>query len=142
MRLTGRSAALLLLLLLLVFSLEAAAQDGRVDVTLVHTGTDSLGKRLALSLRTELAASKRINLVKTSDERIGVYLATMATGHSTVYSATWTLGGMADDGYLTSRVGICHVDAIRACARSLLAETDRHATELYSVHHQLPAAAR
>ena len=136
MRLTVRCAVLLLLLL---SGVRASAQAGRVDVTLIHTGTDSVGNRLALSLRNELTASKRINLVKTSDERIGVYLATMAIGHSTIYSATWTLGGMADDGYLTSRVGICHVDAIRACARSLLAETDRHATELYSVHHQLPA---
>jgi hypothetical protein len=137
MRFTVRTAATLLLLLT---GLGALAQDGRVDVTLTHMGTDNLGKRLALALRNQLATSKRINLVKTSDERIGVYLATMANGQSTVYSATWTLGGMADDGYLTSRVGICRADAIWACARTLLAETDKHANVLYSVHHQVPAA--
>lgn len=137
MRYTGRLAATLLLVL---GASMTRADDGRVDVTLTHTGSDVMGKRLALSLRNELIQSKRMNLVKTSDERIGVYLATMASRGGTVYSATWTLGGMADDGYLTSRVGICEPTSIKTCARNLLAETDKHASVLYSVRHQaLPA---
>lgn len=105
----------------------SAAEDGRVDVTVSHTGTDSLGKRLAASLATELRASKRLRVVPSSDERIGLYLATMHRDGATIYSATWTFGGMADDGYLTSSVGACEADAIRSCVRRLAAETDRHA---------------
>lgn len=111
----------------------AAAEDGRVDVTISHTGTDGLGRRLAASLATELGASKRLKLVKESHERIGLYLATMHHDGTTIYSATWTFGGMADDGYLTSKVGSCEADAIRSCARRLLAETDKHAGVLAGV---------
>jgi len=110
-----------------------AADDGRLDVTISHSGSDGLGKRLAATLAGELGASRRLKLVKASNERIGLYLATMARGDSTIYSATWTFGGMADDGYLTSRVGACQAQALRACARSLLAETDKHAGVLASV---------
>jgi hypothetical protein len=111
----------------------AGAQTARVDVTLTHTGTDLAGKRLAAVLAGDLITNKRMTLVKTSDLRIGVYLATMARGDSTIYSATWTLGGMNDDGYLTSKVGVCANDNIRGCARSLLAETDKHASVLWSM---------
>lgn len=104
-----------------------AAGDGRVDVTITHAGTDALGKRLAASLASELGASKRLRVVPSSGERIGLYLATMHRDGATIYSATWTFGGMADDGYLTSSVGACQADAIRACARRLAAETDKHA---------------
>ncbi|NKE66665.1 hypothetical protein RAMLITH_12600 [Ramlibacter sp. RBP-2] len=110
-----------------------AAGDGRVDVTISHTGTDGLGKRLAASLATELGASRRLKLVKESHERIGLYLATMHHEGTTIYSATWTFGGIADDGYLTSKVGACDADAIRACVRRLLAETDKHAGVLAAV---------
>lgn len=104
-----------------------AAEDGRVDVTITHAGNDRLGKRLAASLAAELGSSKRLHLVPASDERIGLYLATMHRDGATVYSATWTFGGMADDGYLTSSVGVCEAEAIRSCARRLAAETDKHA---------------
>lgn len=110
-----------------VLQSASAAEDGRLDVTITHAGTDGLGKRLAASLATQLGASKRLKLVKESQERIGVYLATMQHDGSTIYSATWTFGGMADDGYLTSKVGACEADAIWSCARRLLAETDKHA---------------
>lgn len=110
-----------------------AAGDGRVDVTISHAGTDGLGKRLAASLATQLGDSKRLKLVKESNERIGLYLATMHRDGATIYSATWTFGGLADDGYLTSKVGACEADAIRACARRLAAETDRHAGVLADV---------
>jgi hypothetical protein len=134
MRFMVRSAATLLLLSASI----AMAQDARVDVTLVHTGTDALGRRLASSLRGELLLNKRINLVKTSEDRIGVYLVTMATEGATIYSATWTLGGMLDDGYLTSRVGLCEEEEIRSCVRNLVTETNKHASVLYSVRHQHP----
>lgn len=131
-----RTAALLLLLF---FALATRAQEGRVDVTLSHAGTDAVGKRLALTLRNELAASKKLSLVNQSRERIGVYLVTMAGAGGTIYSATWTLGGMTDDGYLTSKVGVCAGNGVRACARSLLADTDQHASVLYGVQHQRSA---
>lgn len=124
------------LALLLLLTLAAHAQDGRVDVTLSHAGADGVGKRLALVLRNELAASKKLRLVDQSRERIGVYLVTMAGAGGTIYSATWTLGGMADDGYLTSKVGVCTGTALRSCARGLLSETHQHATVLYGVQHQ------
>jgi hypothetical protein len=108
----------------------AAAEDGRVDVTVTHAGTDGLGKRLATLLATELGSSKRLRVVPVSRERIGLYLATMHRDGATIYSATWTFGGMADDGYLTSKVGACEADAIRACARRLAADTDKHAAVL------------
>lgn len=114
-------------LVLSVVPAATAAEDGRMDVTVTHTGTDGLGKRLAASLAAELGSSKRLHLVPLSDERIGLYLATMYRDGATIYSATWTFGGMADDGYFTSKVGACEADAIRACARRLAAETDRHA---------------
>lgn len=107
-----------------------AAEDGRVDVSVIHTGTDGAGKRLAAALAAELRSSKRLNLVGASDERIGLYLATMPRDGATIYSATWTFGGMADDGYFTSTVGACEADAIRSCARRLAAETDRHGSVL------------
>ncbi len=114
-------------LALCVAAAASAAGDGRVDVTIAHAGTDALGKRLAASLATELGASRRLRVVPSSDERIGLYLATMHRDGATIYSATWTFGGMADDGYLTSSVGACAADAIRSCARRLAAETDKHA---------------
>lgn len=110
-----------------VLHAAAAAEDGRVDVTVTHAGTDGLGKRLATVLAAELASSKRLRVVPVSNERIGLYLSTMHLEGATIYSATWTFGGMADDGYLTSKVGACEADAIRACARRLAAETDKHA---------------
>lgn len=111
----------------------AAAQDMRVDVTLSHSGTDLAGKRLAKALATTLAASTQMKLVKTSDLRLGLYLATMPRGDNTVYSATWTIGGMGDDGYLTSKVGVCDNENIRGCARGLAAETARHANVLWAM---------
>jgi len=120
-------------LALLAGQAARAADDGRLDVTVSHTGTDWLGKRLAASLASELGASRRLRLVKASSERIGLYLVTMGRGESTIYSATWTFGGMADDGYLTSRVGACQAEAIRTCARNLVAETDKHAGVLAGV---------
>lgn len=124
MRSVPVAAAVLLLPLL---AAAAAAQEARVDVVLNHTGNDALGKRLATALARELGAGKRLQLVKDSPERIGVYLTTMGHGESTIYAATWTFGDIADEGYLTSKVGACEPEAIRACARSLLAETDKHA---------------
>lgn len=120
---------------LVLFAGQAAraADDGRLDVTVSHSGTDWLGKRLAAALAGELGASRRLKLVKASNERIGLYLVTMGRGDSTIYSATWTFGGMADDGYLTSRVGACQAESIRSCARALLAETDKHAGVLAGV---------
>jgi len=118
----------------------AAAQDRRVDVTLNHTGSDLAGKRLAAVLAGELITSKKMTLVKTSDLRVGLYLATMARGGSTIYSATWTIGGMNDDGYLTSKVGVCNNENIRGCARGLLAETDKHANVLASMKARQAAA--
>ncbi len=114
-------------LALSVLPAAAAAEDGRVDVTVTHAGTDGLGKRLATVLAAELGASRRLRVVPASGERIGLYLATMHRDGATVYSATWTFGGLADEGYLTSKVGACEADAIRACARRLAAETDKHA---------------
>ena len=114
-------------LILSVLQAATAAEDGRVDVAITHAGTDALGKRLAASLATELGANKRLQLVPGSNERIGFYLATMYRDGATIYSATWTFGGMADDGYLTSKVGACEADAIRSCARRLAAETAGHA---------------
>lgn len=122
--------------LLLLAGLAAQAADGRVDVTLSHAGSDAAGRRLALTLRSELASHKKLNLVNQSRERIGVYLVTMAGAGGTIYSATWTLGGMTDDGYLTSKVGVCASTALRGCARSLVAETAEHASVLYGVQHQ------
>lgn len=121
------------LVLLLAPWPATAAEEGRVDVTISHTGTDGLGKRLAASLAAQLGASKRLKLVKDSPERIGLYLATMHHDGTTIYSATWTFGGVADDGYLTSKVGACAAEAIRSCARRLLAETDKHAGVLAGV---------
>ena len=133
MQFIGRVAATLSLCL---FAATVWSQTAKVDVTFSHVGADAWGKRLAAVFRNELMASKRMRLVTTSSDRIGVYLVTTANGTGTAYSATWTLGGMTDDGYLTSKVGLCANDAIRACVRSLLAETDKHAMVLYSVRHQ------
>jgi hypothetical protein len=136
MRSIGRAAAALFLFVLAA----AAAQDGRVDVTVSHTGSDGVGKRLAAAFRGELQHNKRLRLVGVSEERIGVYLVTMARGDdATIYSATWTLGGMVDDGYLTSKVGTCDNDSVRSCVRSLAAETYKHASVLYSIRNQQPA---
>jgi len=133
MRSIGRAAALFLF----VLAAAAAAQDPRVDVTVSHTGTDGVGRRLAAAFRAELQLNKRLRLVGVSDERIGVYLVTMGRGDdATIYSATWTLGGMVDDGYLTSKVGTCDSDSVRSCVRSLAAETYKHASVLYSVRNQ------
>jgi hypothetical protein len=127
-------------LFLFVLASATAAQDGRVDVTVSHNGTDGVGRRLAASLRNELQLDKRIRVVAVSDERIGVYLVTMGRGDDgTIYSATWPLGGMVDDGYLTSKVGTCDSDRVRSCVRSLAAETHKHASVLYSIRNQQPA---
>ncbi|HWI82496.1 hypothetical protein [Ramlibacter sp.] len=120
-------------LLLAALAGAALADEARVDVTLNHSGSDALGKRLAIALAGEIGGSRRLQLVKTSEQRVGIYLATMARDGATVYAATWTLGGMADDGYLTSKVGACEAQALRACARSLFAETDKHAAVLARV---------
>ncbi len=128
-----RTAALLLLLF---FALATHGEEARVEVTLSHAGTDAVGKRLASTFRNELAASRKLSLVNQSRERIGIYLVTMAGGGGTIYSVTWTLGGMTDDGYLTSKVGVCAGTAVRACARSLLVDTDQHASVLYGIQHQ------
>jgi len=122
-----------LALVLAAFAGGAAAQDVRIDVTLSHTGSDRAGKRLVAVLASTFAASKQMKLVQTSDLRLGLYLATMPRGDSTIYAATWTIGGMNDDGYLTSRVGVCDNDSIRACARAIAAETARHASVLWAM---------
>jgi hypothetical protein len=137
MQIIGRVVATLSLCLL---AATAWSQSAKVDVTFSHVGADAWGKRLAAAFRNELMASKRMRLVSTSSDRIGIYLVTTATGNGTAYSATWTLGGMTDDGYLTSKVGLCASEAIRPCVRSLLAETDKHAMVLYSVRHQATPA--
>jgi hypothetical protein len=122
------------LVLAFIASVAAAAgPDARVDVTVSHTGRDAAGKRLAAVLASTVAASSQMKLVTSSDLRLGLYLVTMPRGDSTVYAATWTIGGMADDGYLTSRVGVCDNDNIRGCARSLAAETARHAGVLWAM---------
>jgi hypothetical protein len=130
-----------LLLLTVAFPALCLAHEGRIDVTLSHTGPDFVGRRLALSIRNELALSKLMTLVKASDDRIGIYLVTMGRGGDkpgTLYSVTWTLGGMTDDGYLTSRVGTCDAGSVRACARRLVAETDTHARVLFTIRHDHP----
>jgi hypothetical protein len=142
MGIAGRCIAKLLLPLF-VFPALSHAHEGRIAVTLAHTGADSAGKRLAQSIRSELALSKLMTLVKASDDRIGVYLVTMRRGGEspgTIYSVTWTLGGMTDDGYLTSRVGSCDAGSVRACARRLVAETDTHARVLFTIRHNHPPA--
>jgi len=96
MRFPGRLAATLSLALLAVPALSA---DPKVDVTVSHVGTDGAGRRLAAALRYELGLSKRMRLVTSSNDRVGVYLVTMAGENGTIYSATWTLGGIIDDGY-------------------------------------------
>lgn len=134
-------AATALSLMLAALAAGAAAQDARVDVTLTHLGTDAAGRRLAAALASTFSASTQMKLVKTSDLRVGLYLATMPRGDSTIYSATWTIGGMNDDGYLTSRVGVCSNDAIRWCARGIAAETARHASVLWAMRRGTSAAA-
>lgn len=126
-------AARALALVLATAAAGVAAQDVRVDVTLSHIGNDYAGKRLVAAVASNFAGSTEMKLVKTSDLRIGVYLATMPRGDSTIYSATWTIGGMNDDGYLTSKVGVCANDAIRSCARGIAAETARHASVLWAM---------
>lgn len=126
-------AARAIALVLATTAAAAAAQDARVDVTLSHIGNDSGGRRLVAAVASNFAASTEMKLVKSSDLRLGVYLATMPRGDSTIYSATWTIGGMNDDGYLTSKVGVCANDAIRSCARGIAAETARHASVLWTM---------
>lgn len=142
MGIAGRCIAKLLLPMFM-FPALSHAHEGQIDVTLTHTGPDAGGRRLAQSIRSELAQSKLMTLVKASDDRIGVYLVTMWRGGDnpvTIYSVTWTLGGMTDDGYLTSRVGTCEANGVRACARRLVAETDTHARVLFTIRHDHPPA--
>jgi hypothetical protein len=129
-----------LVLALLATAAAAAEPDGRVDVTVSHTCRDAAGRRLAAALASTVAASSQMKLVKRSDLRLGVYLVTMPRGESTIYAATWTIGGMADDGYLTSKVGVCDNDNIRACARGLASETAHHANVLWAMNPQHAAA--
>jgi hypothetical protein len=130
-----------LVLAAIALGATAAAPDARIDVTLNHTGNDAAGKRLAAAVANSVSVSTQMKLVKSSDLRIGLYLATMPRGGSTIYSATWTIGGMVDDGYLTSRVGVCDNEAIRSCARGIAAETARHAGVLWAMKSH-PAPAR
>jgi hypothetical protein len=135
-RIVTRVAALMLAVLGATGA--AAAPDTRIDVTLSHTGNDAAGKRLAAAVASTFSASTQMKLVNASDLRIGLYLATMPRGDSTIYSATWTIGGMGDDGYLTSKVGVCDNDNIHGCARGIAAETARHASVLSAM--KLPGA--
>jgi hypothetical protein len=134
MRTFASRAAPLVLAVVATATAAAAAPDGRIDVTVSHTGRDAAGKRLAAVLAGTVAANPQMKLVTSSDLRLGLYLVTMPRGDSTIYAATWTIGGMADDGYLTSKVGVCANDSIRACARGLAAETARHANVLWSMN--------
>lgn len=139
---TIASRAVPLVFAFIAAATAAAEPDGRVDVTVSHTGHDAAGRRLAAALASTVAASNQMKLVKRSDLRLGVYLVTMPRGESTIYAATWTIGGMADDGYLTSKVGVCDNENIRACARSLASATAHHANVLWAMNPQHAAAAK
>lgn len=118
---------------LVLFSDASKAQ--KLDVTFEHSGKDPVGERLAYHLRNGLRGSHAVNLVDSSKLRLGIYLVTITRDQresGTAYSITWTIGGMEDDMYISSSVGVCGADVVQSCAEGLVADTDKRVTKILS----------
>jgi len=125
------------------FALPASAQ------MLVHvssSGSDPIGIRLAYAVREGIRRSAGMTLVDSRDDRfLGLNLVTMDPtknddGIQTVYSLVWTIRTVDSKPvhmYLTSTVGACGSAAVSQCAESIVAATDKHATEYRSVLREI-----
>ena len=126
--------------LTLWWSTAAAAPQAAVAV--MTTTPDAVGQRLAYRVKEKIRRSAGMHLV--ADEKHSAIQLRLVTvdpsqaneGHSTAYSATWTMknftGGIGQV-YLTQYVGICGTARLDTCAENLVAITDRQIGELQAL---------
>jgi hypothetical protein len=81
---------LVILLALALYSVIAAAQDGKVSLSVSHSGKDSIGKQLAFAVREAIRSSAGYKLVGRDDAGMEVLLVTLDPETSGQASSNWT----------------------------------------------------
>ncbi len=118
---------------------STAASTQQAAVAVMTTTPDTAGQQLAHRVREKIRRSAGMRLVADEkDSTIQLRLVTVDPsqaneGHSTAYSATWTMTaftGGTRQVYLTQYVGICGTARLDACAENLVAITDRQVGEV------------
>jgi hypothetical protein len=116
-------------LFLALFTTLAFSQ---MKIIVEDTSRDTVGSRLAFSIKERVRSSNGFKLVTSQDEaifRLSLVTIDDKSGYSTVYSVvfsawqpqsgTWT--------YLTNVVGTCGTNRITECADGLVADADKTA---------------
>ena len=85
---------LLILLMFSVCSFAALAQDGKVSLSVVHSGEDAVGKQLAFALREAIRSSAGYKLVGRDDYGMEVRLITIDPERSSQGSGNWTVASV------------------------------------------------
>lgn len=121
-------AAALAALAALSFVAPAEAKD---RISVLYSGDDSVGQRLAYALRQKIASSYLFELVDgNAGARIEFKLTTLdpdshssLKGTRTIYSSVIVLiNQQSSEFYFTSSVGKCGSDVLASCAESLLSD--------------------
>lgn len=133
------------------FATFVTSASAQMLVHVTSSGVDPIGVRLAFAVREGIRRSAGMTLVDSRDDRLlGVHLVTMDPtkndeGLNTVYSLVWTLRTLDDRPvhiYLTSKIGACGATVIAECAESIVADTDKHATDYRRMLREIAGRAR
>ena len=81
-------------LMLVLASSIAFAQDSKIGVSISHSGEDSIGKRLAFSLREAVRSSSGYQLVSPEESGLEVRLVTLDPERSPQASGNWTVASV------------------------------------------------
>ncbi len=109
---------------------ERAEEEKGAPVRVVHEGTDTLGRRMVLSLRERLSDSDLFHLSQEEGRKISIHVYsrdefTDRPGLSSIYSITWTFsyGEEVLSSYLQNSLGILERNRIGETAEDLAGRT-------------------
>ena len=114
----------------------------QMKVFVAETAPDSVGSRLAFSIKEGIRRSAGMALTdRSQDAIIRVHIVTLDpdkndnSNRRTIYSVVWTaqtLHSTPVTMYLTNSVGLCGSSRVQECAEDLVSDTDRQATTVRS----------
>ncbi len=123
----------------LAFSLASA--DGRANIYVAASSTDSVSSRFVFMLRENIRASKSMELVINPEDAfftlhvVSLDPNTPEDGISTVYTVVWTVKQLTSNAeiYWSSQIGTCGRTVVGNCAATITAATDQVVLDVQQV---------
>ncbi len=127
---------------------SAVAESPKTPVSVSATTEDSIGSRLAFTIREGIRRSASMELVDEARYAfVRIHLVTLNPDASkgkelwTAYSIVWTRSFKkypSFEQYLTQTVGTCGADRLEECGASIIARTDEQALEIRADEARAP----